>query len=247
MGPGQPGGNAQWGGPAGMPPQGFAGRLEFGSAHSSAVKAFGKGWLPLCGLGLIALVVLGGVVMAALVPIISEMSDAVQSGADPDTVSADFEGSMGLMVPSFIASAVIALCQAAAITTGRHIHETGSGGLNFNQFGNVLLISIVVGLVNTAFGSIPILGFIFSLAISFLTFFAASAAAHGVKLVDALKESYKMATANIGGVVILMILAIGYALAAVITCGLGTIALLPLYSVLGVTAYRQVKGLPIAQ
>lgn len=247
MGPGQPGGNAQWGGPAGMPPQGHVGQVDVGTTHSSTWKAFGKAWLPFCGIGLIALIVSGSAFSSTVLPVFMEVMKDSQSGIDSSHLLTDMQKDVKFQVTSLFAGIIILLCQVVLITTGRSVHETGSGGLSFKGFGTVLLVFIAVNIALNLLVGIPFLGFFACLTVLFFTYFAAPAAAHGARFVDAFKESYRMATANAGNVALLFLIVAGYFIASFITCFLGTIAFMPFIFLLSVTAYRQAKGLPIAR
>lgn len=229
-----------------------------GESHRFGWQSFGRNAGVWIVMGLL-FVVLSATVFFVMNPWFvegfSQIPEVAQS-SDPDAIArweADFTaagtGPMTLLL-SALASIVIQVMgmtfYAAALASTRK-HRIGFGDFfAVRNWGAVLLLAVLMGLISGVLGLVPFLGWILQIVVGVLLVAAPYfVLARDVNAVEAISSSVRLVTSNLGVVVLAYLIAVAYAIAAACTCGLGFFVVGPFSLIFGAHLFRRLQGEPV--
>lgn len=263
---GPPGGGYGGPPPAGPPPGGGYGGPPAGGppAQWDVGAAVNYGWTKFqANMGqmiLAALAIFAGAVLIygiAFVAIILPAGDSdyeCKFDADGAYSCSGDTGGLGLLgfivlallyVVFFVYAQVIGaglIREALAVTEGRQF--TTAGVFKFQNIGNVIVTSLLVGLgtfVGTILCVIP--GIVFGFMSMFSLFFVVD---KNLAPVDAIKASFELVKNNVGSTIIWYLVAYVIALVGAILCGVGLLVAIPVILVGTAFTYKKLTGQPVA-
>lgn len=241
-------GSPQYGGPAGgawgagQPPFSVGAAISYGW---NAFKSNAGVWIG----AFLAVAVISVVLQSLLNPSVNvDLGDA---GSIP-MVEYTFAGQLlaGLAsIVTYLLSAV--LIQGAVHKVNGRFEGFGSF-TNFTHAGPLFVAAAALGVVSLVLGLLsvvsPFLTSILNLVWAILSVFTLYVAAdRGLQVVDAVKESFRLVTSNLGSVIVLWLATIGLVIAGVIVvCFTGLIIVVPLLVLAWAFAYKTLSGQPVA-
>lgn len=237
-------------GPAAAPGPGVPGqRLDVGAAFSWAFSAFGSRWGDwVVGgvawfLGIIA-------VVSVVTLVFGGFGSALTGGGDPGVV-AGFGASVSLAVIWAVTTLLGALFTAAFVSAALKVADgrvLGLGDLfDFSRIGPVVVVALLFAAANFVANLIPFLGWILSLAVGYLGFFAYYFVIdRGMAPVDAVRASVQMQIQQAGSTILVVLLAWVVLAAGFALCGVGALVGVPVSVLISAYGFRRLTGGPVA-
>lgn len=218
----------------------------------SATDAIGYGWKkfvenlgPILGAMLVLFV--GYAVVAGILVVLFGGLSSLGMNSSGDQVAVGISGRLLSLVIGFLALLVTSAVIRAtlAIVDGRKLDF--SEFFAMDQMGQVVVAAILLSLVNAILGFIPILGALLSLAVSvfgmFIMFFILDDKQDAI---PAISSSVDFVMANVGEVLLFIILGIVVVFVGALLCGIGLIAALPVVAIAEAYTYRRLRNQPVA-
>jgi len=252
--PGQYGqyGAPQYGGPGGAPGPWGAGQPQFsvGTAIGygwSAFKSHALVWI----LGFLAVAVLSVLIQSLLNPSVDVDLDSAANGGIP-MVEYTLTGQLLAGVASIVTYLVYAVLVQGVVHKLNGRFDGFGSFTRFDHAGPLFVAAAALGAVNLVFGLLsivsPFLTSILSLVWGVLsTFVLYIAADRGVQVVEAVQQSIRLVTSNLGSVIVLWLATIGLVIAGIIVvCFTGLIIVVPLVTLAWGFAYKSLSGQQVA-
>ena len=238
-GPGGPGGS--WGAPP---------AFSAGGATGWAFRAYASNvgyWL----LWMLILAVVGGLLALIFIPAIGDATGGSDGfNASYDYMDMTFTDRLLQAVYGLVLTALgLVLTQAALHKVNGRLRSFGDF-VKFDHFVPGLIAAVVVGLITNVVSLVPAIGWLLQLAATLLLVFVVPIALdRGVGVGDALGQSFKLVTGNLGQVIVLYLIFIGLSIAGIIViCGTGLLfVVIPVISLATVFAYKVLSGQQVAQ
>ncbi|GAB4083631.1 hypothetical protein GCM10028784_02610 [Myceligenerans cantabricum] len=244
--------------PGPMGPSGGWSPPSIGGSHAFGWRSFGRNagvWIAM----VLLVAVVGGIVFSVMNPwfaqAFSELPEVAQGG-DPAAIerweagfteASTSPGALALSVLSGIVLQVLGMTFYAAALASTRKQRIGFGDFfALSNWGGILLLAVVLGVVSEIIGMIPFLGGIIQIVVSVL-FVAAPyfVLAANMNAIQAISSSVRLVTSNLGIVVLGYLVVVGYTVAAACTCGLGLLVIAPFSVIFGAHLFRRVQGEPI--
>lgn len=115
------------------------------------------------------------------------------------------------------------------------------------QMGQVVIAALLLSMAGLIVLFIPLLGFLLNIAISFLgqfvMFFILD---DGEQAIDAIMSSVNFTIANIGPLVLFLVLGVLVVIAGALACGIGLIVAVPVVAIAQAYTFRRLRGQPVA-
>lgn len=232
------------------PPTDFSGGGPTGPY--SATDSIGYGWKKFTEnlgpiLGAMVVLFVGWVVVVAILVALFGGLNALGLNTAGEQVAVGVSGRLLSLLIGFlsllVSSAVIRA--TLAIVDGRKLDFSEFFALD--QMGQVVVAAILLSLVNAILGFIPILGTLLSLAVSvfgmFIMFFILDDKQDAI---PAITSSVNFVAANIGQVLLFIVLAIVVGVVGALLCGVGLIVALPVIAIAEAYTYRRLRNQPVA-
>lgn len=232
--------------------QGYQQPADVGSAFSWAFSKFGKN----AGSAIVAMLLWALIILAVsllgflvLVPLVAATEfDYTESGF---TAAASLTG-IGAVVFFFLLYFVAFLSQIAMINGYLTVADgqrqvSLSDFFKFKNLGAGLLTALIIAGVSSLLQFVPVLGWIGSIVVSFLTIYALYFVVDtNQDAISALRSSIEVASKNVGQTILLvlatwLVIAVGMML-----CGVGVIFAGPIAGLLMVYMYRRLTGRPVS-
>lgn len=246
--PAQPYGPAPTAGPGGYAPQGP--RVDAGAAFSWAFSAFGRSWGAWV-LGGVAWFLVIAMVVSVVALVFGGFGALMGAGGRDTSLFAGFGASLAYAVVSAVAVLLGALFTGSFVSAALKVADgrpIGVGDMfDFSRVGPVFVVGLLFAAANLVANLIPFLGWILSIAVVYLGFFAYHHVLdRGLAPIDAVRASVQMQTRDVGSTILVVLLAWVAVAVGSALCGIGALVGVPVAVLLSVYAFRQLTGGPVA-
>ncbi|GAA1867894.1 hypothetical protein [Myceligenerans crystallogenes] len=228
---------------------------SIGESHGFAWRSFGRNagvWIVM--VLLLGVVTIGGFFVANpwFLQTMSEMFDAAASGDQSASLRMNAEIEERATSPMFlltngvlgvVASVAGMTLYAGALASTRRQRIGFGDFFGLRNWGGILLLTVIVGVVGAVVGMIPFLGDLLGIVVGFLLVAAPYFVLDKqLNAIEAIGASFKLVTSNLGTGVLGYLVYIGYTFAGACLCGLGLFATFPFAVIFGAHLYRRLQN-----